>query len=301
MRTVDVGTVSSPSANTLLYNFMHTIGADTLATAEGAAALRSFNKYARMAREEMRWPEATICDQIVPDVRVRSVDVTNGGSGYTSAPTVTIAAPASGTQATGTATIDGDGKVNGVAITNEGSGYVSVPAVTFSGGGGSGASATANIVGYIDYGSTVGDTGTVGELLRVTESDPQTSSIGVQEVPFKVTHESGSDYGLAVLTNRSSTAPVWATYRYAEEVYVETGSESGNQKGAIPYVWSEYVVLGAYIDWLRSEEQFAQAGIVKREAKEVLLMEIDKLERQGMQIQPTLITSHHIKSPATIY
>ena len=34
---------------------------------------------------------------------VTSVKVTNGGSGYTAAPTVTFSAPASGTPATGTA------------------------------------------------------------------------------------------------------------------------------------------------------------------------------------------------------
>ena len=297
MRTINIGTVSSPAANTLLYNFLHHIGGDTLETNEGAAALRSFNKYARIARERMRWPEATMIKQIVPDIRVRAVNVTAGGSGYTSAPTVTIAAPTSGTQATGTATLNGDGEVNGIAVTNEGSGYTSVPAVTFAGGDGSGAEATAVIVAYIDYGSTVGDTGTVGELLRVTECDPLTNTSNVQEVPFKVMHEAGSDYGVALLINRTSTSPVWATYRFAEDIYVETGSESGNQNPAMPYVWSEYVVQGAYADWLRASEQHRAAQLADAQAEQTLLLEIDKLERQGQQFQHTQYQSHHINAP----
>ena len=74
---------------------------------------------------------------------VASATVTAGGSGYTSAPTVTFAAaPAGGITATGTATITGDA-VSAITITNPGNGYTSAPAITFSGGGGSGAAATA--------------------------------------------------------------------------------------------------------------------------------------------------------------
>ena len=73
---------------------------------------------------------------------VRSVTITNGGSGYTSAPTVTIAAPSDGITATATATVSG-GAVTAITITNGGSNYNSVPNVTFNGGGGSSAAGTA--------------------------------------------------------------------------------------------------------------------------------------------------------------
>jgi hypothetical protein len=76
---------------------------------------------------------------------VFGITVTAQGSGYTSAPTVTIAAPPSGgTQATATASIAA-GKVTAIVVANSGSGYISAPAVTFSGGGGSGAAAQALI------------------------------------------------------------------------------------------------------------------------------------------------------------
>lgn len=67
----------------------------------------------------------------------------NGGSGYTSIPTVTISG-GSGSGATATATI-GTPQVNAVNLTSGGSQYSSAPAVVFTGGGGSGAAATAVI------------------------------------------------------------------------------------------------------------------------------------------------------------
>ena len=56
---------------------------------------------------------------------IQDLVITNAGSGYTSAPTITIANPnGSGTAAVGTLTIDSaTGRVNGIAITNAGSGY----------------------------------------------------------------------------------------------------------------------------------------------------------------------------------
>ncbi len=62
---------------------------------------------------------------------VGSIIINNSGSGYTSAPTITIAAPTSGTTATATATI-ANGSVIEVTITDPGTGYTSAPAVTFS-------------------------------------------------------------------------------------------------------------------------------------------------------------------------
>jgi hypothetical protein len=85
----------------------------------------------------------------LPDGSIASMTVTNGGTGYTSIPTVTIGAPpAGGIQATATANIVqiSNGQVASVAVTSAGSGYTSAPTVTFSGGGGSGAAATAVIV-----------------------------------------------------------------------------------------------------------------------------------------------------------
>lgn len=77
---------------------------------------------------------------LVPNGGVCSITITNGGSGYVSAPSVTL----SGT-ATATATVSG-GSVVSITITNPGSGYGTPPSVSFSGGGGANAAATANIL-----------------------------------------------------------------------------------------------------------------------------------------------------------
>jgi hypothetical protein len=80
---------------------------------------------------------------------VGSVGITNGGTGYSSAPTVTISAPnqTNGVQATATAFIAANA-VTSIAITNGGSGYTSAPTVTLTGGGGSGATAIAQVLTF---------------------------------------------------------------------------------------------------------------------------------------------------------
>ncbi|WP_250439886.1 hypothetical protein [Caballeronia sp. AZ1_KS37] len=71
---------------------------------------------------------------------VKSISVTNGGTGYTTAPSVTISG-GGGTGATATATVSG-GAVTAITITNAGSGFKTAPTVSF-GGPGSGAVANA--------------------------------------------------------------------------------------------------------------------------------------------------------------
>src|SRR5712692_7337321 len=68
---------------------------------------------------------------------VASLTLTNGGSGYTSAPTVIISG-GGGSGALATTTLG----VSAVTVNNGGGGYTSIPPVSFSGGPGSGAAAT---------------------------------------------------------------------------------------------------------------------------------------------------------------
>ena len=72
--------------------------------------------------------------------RISHVEITEPGTGYTSAPLVTISLPSSGAghaQATTSSSLQTG--VTSVTITNRGSGYESPPSVTFTGGSGSGA------------------------------------------------------------------------------------------------------------------------------------------------------------------
>ena len=78
---------------------------------------------------------------------VRKIDITNGGSGYTSAPTVTVAAPTGpgvAVRSTASATVE-NGVVTAVTILSNGSQYEVVPAVTFAGGGGEADAATPEL------------------------------------------------------------------------------------------------------------------------------------------------------------
>ena len=68
---------------------------------------------------------------------VSSITITNGGSGFSTVPTITLSG-GGGTGATATATVF-NGIIQTVNITNIGSGYTTSPTVTVTGGGGSNA------------------------------------------------------------------------------------------------------------------------------------------------------------------
>ena len=78
------------------------------------------------------------------------IAVVNPGSGYTSAPNVTISPPnqTGGKQATAVAGTTTSNTVSYIVLTNAGSGYTSQPTVTISGGGGNNATAIAQLVTF---------------------------------------------------------------------------------------------------------------------------------------------------------
>lgn len=83
-----------------------------------------------------------------PTTGVASVTLSDGGDGYTSAPTVTVTragGDTTGIGATAVATINEAGEVDAVVITNPGVGYTAPPVLGFSGGGGTGAVATTTL------------------------------------------------------------------------------------------------------------------------------------------------------------
>lgn len=87
------------------------------------------------------------------------VDVTNMGSGYTSAPTITFTS-SSGYGATATAVLGTGttaGKIVSVTVTNPGTAYSTPPTVEVSGGGGTGAVLTAYVAANIDKPDSFGD------------------------------------------------------------------------------------------------------------------------------------------------
>ena len=180
---------------------------------------------------------------------VQYVQVTNRGTSYTSAPTVSFSrAPSGGTTAVGVATMINniidfcnvdptDKRVQGVEIINPGSGYIEPPMVAFTGGGGSGAEATAyigdGVVGVItvtDGGSgylsnptvTISAPTGVGTTAVATAS-AYTNSAGIV-TSIRITN-AGLGYTEAPTITFSSPDSVTGigTYVYNETI---TGSES---------------------------------------------------------------------------
>lgn len=261
-----VSTVSSLSDNVAAL-----AGVDAFITNEAAAVVTSLNRFGKLAWERTAWPFSSVLKQVVPDIRVRSIDVGDGGSGYGSAPAVTVAGAA-----TASSTINSDGEVNGVAVTAGGTGYVSAPAVTFASGA---ATATANIIALIDMGQTM------DLIYRITDVDPY-GGTNPTDLAYRIEAESGATkYGLAILENRSSTAPVWVHYRTPWPGYASGSS-------VFPYIFGEYATMGAYGDWLQADGQSSKAAAVWQQAEAILQTELDQLERQQRQTAPLLINTY---------
>lgn len=122
----------------------------------------------------MRTPTVTItgtgtgatATAVLSGASVRKIKVYSGGSGYATAPTVSISG-GGGSGATATATVLA-GAVTSVTVTASGSGFTSVPTVSFSGGGGSGASAVALMNGQTISSVTITNAGSGYNSATVT-------------------------------------------------------------------------------------------------------------------------------------
>lgn len=94
------------------------------------------------------WSDGTSKPAVIQKGGISAVNVTNGGTGYTTAPTVAITG-GGGTGATATATVAG-GKITGFVITNPGSGYTRAPTVGLTGAG-TGGAATAVVAASCEF------------------------------------------------------------------------------------------------------------------------------------------------------
>jgi hypothetical protein len=102
--------------------------------------------------------------------RVLKVNVTNRGSGYTSAPTVQFTSN-TGFGAAATAVLGTGvnlGKVVSITVTEDGQNYQTAPTIIFVGGGGTGAAATATLEIDIDKVESFGDNNSFKEEAKDT-------------------------------------------------------------------------------------------------------------------------------------
>ena len=142
--------------------------------------------------------------------RVDAITVTNGGSGYTSVPTVTLSPPLLGRVAHAEAAVT-SGAVSSISFDDpnyEGYGYWFAPTVTISGGGGSGATATAtltsggfdgtlNLTGTIAPGISTGSNGTIDYFSgEITVNFPAPPSGGDRFVNLTYSYYKGDEQNI---------------------------------------------------------------------------------------------------------
>ena len=186
---------------------------------------------------------------------VGSVTITDAGSGYTSAPTVTFSAPTSGTTATGTATIQ-NGSVVSITITDPGSGYTSAPTVTFSAPtSGTTATGTVNLASALNilagnYANPTGKTYFFGTTTATTISNysANKSLFLVVDSPLAPSTEfTAAAFFYQWLVNNPGPANILPpmAYRY---LYGVTAWPATGQQSAIQTILSAYgniVLTGA--------------------------------------------------------
>lgn len=246
------------------------MGVDTLLTSEQNAILNAVNKYMRLAWERARWPEVCVTEQRGVNGRVSSVSIDSGGSGYTSAPTIAFSAGG----ATASATIK-DGEVNSILVTGGGGNYTTAPTVSFSGGAGTGAAATANLVFTVDYD---GASPFVGDFFSIYKNDPYKTAYP-EELPFRL-NENG-----ALVQNKNDATPVFVEYRKRYKDY-DTASTD------LPFLFEQYAVQGAFADMMLGDGQHDKSNNALGIAEQLMLTELDKLERQQGQEQHSMILTH---------
>lgn len=148
---------------------------------------------------------------------VSQVIVTNGGTGYSTAPTVSFTG-GGGVGATAVAVVSG-GIVVAINVTAEGIGYTSAPTVGFTGGGGTGAAATASVTSgtltktyatgnnaYVPYIDTIASSSAIAVALRYIADRDVVSFVRLGSGASKIT----GDVANYTLSAADSAVPVTA-------------------------------------------------------------------------------------------
>jgi len=129
---------------------------------------------------------------------VYTITVTDGGTGYTSAP-VTITDTGGGTGATATATIEG-GVITAITVTASGNSYTQATTTVSIGGDGSGATATAQIAGL-----------TIDKPLRIMDNGNYIRTLSTHlDVPMTMIGQ--TDYNM--LGNKTSGGGIPVNFFY---------------------------------------------------------------------------------------
>jgi hyaluronate lyase len=141
---------------------------------------------------------------------ITAIKVVNGGSGYTTAPTVQIT-DGGGTGATATATVSA-GKVSAITVVSGGSGYTTTPTVTITGVGGTGATASPFVAIWSDLPPAVQTgvtadvaSGNIADSFKRLEQMAQAYAITGCDLHQDATLLAATTVGLDLLTSNAFT------------------------------------------------------------------------------------------------
>lgn len=179
---------------------------------------------------------------INPLTTIAYINVLTGGTGYTTAPTVTIGADGGGAGATATATISG-GAVTAISVTNPGGGYYRQPTITISGGGGTGATAKAFLSVDSYYSQAIGT--------NAVEIFPGQTHIWAQII-----------YDSKILSTFPQPLWIWKARLLYDPRKDSTVGGSGSHRAndSTTWEWSDSPAL-ATIDWIR-DPYFGMRGTI---------------------------------------
>lgn len=161
-----------------------------------------------------------------------------GGSGYTSAPTVTINAPdgpVGGVQAVITANAPVGGAITGYTIVTAGSGYVTPPTVTVSGGGGTGATCVVTLTTFISTlpGQETYAFSSFNSAVQVA-NPAALEVIGIQSISVAW----GSLKPTLDYKSWTEFQANYRSYNYGNQNYPSLWSQYGRGQGATVYLWT---------------------------------------------------------------
>ena len=225
------------------------------------------------------------------------IEITNGGSGYTS-PVVNITG-GGGVGATATANADSNGKIVSITVTNNGSGYTSNPTISITGTSGSGASATGKYsfgdevtVQHKNNGYSVGDKVTISGVTG-TVGTYSSANLNAQHTITRVTTDTYSFIpasGTNTITAIGGGTTVKATQQLAYS--------------AIRILSDAIVLNGTTVGWRRNGKSFVPGAdtfstpIVEGKTVELERLNVVKANNdETLTMTATLTTSSDFLSP----
>ena len=153
------GGVSLATLTTILSAYATTSAAVSIASTAASAAVAGYTVTVNSQISALATADGRLSGQAALQINaggrvagytITAADGLSGGSGYTTAPTVSfeLLPGQAGSGATATAVLSGD-TVSSITVTSGGSGYTAPPKVVLTGGGGTGAKAVATTLGGV--------------------------------------------------------------------------------------------------------------------------------------------------------